>query len=360
VNIERLWLTDFRNYESVEIELSSGVTVVHGANGQGKSNLLEALSLLMTKKSFRGANTESVIRLGAEAAVIRAEAKAADGRELLIEMEIPRAGRLRMQVNRNSVTRRKQLAELFALVVFSPDDLILIKGGPGERRDWLDDLVAQAGAKQGAAIEEFEGVLKQRNALLRNAEGYLSKSAAETLDVIDEQLASAGSELVSERTKLINELSPYIVKAYEAVAEAAAGISIEYQASFEGELLSSLTSAREADVRRGTSTVGPHRDEISFSINDMSARLYGSQGEQRSLVLALRLAAHQWLTETRKDAPLLLLDDVFSELDEFRRRALVAHLPESQTVLTTASDIPSDIHAAAQYEVKNGEISRVY
>lgn len=357
MRVRHLWLTDFRNYASADVVFSPEITVVYGRNGEGKSNLLEALSLLTTKRSFRGATAESMVRIGAECAIVRAEAQQADGRELLIEMEIPAGGRTRMQVNKQSISRRKQLSELAALVVFSPDDLVLIKGGPGERRDWLDDLVAQKGAKYGAIVDEFEAIAKQRNALLRNAEGYLKKDAASTLDVFDEQFGVAGEALVAERTAVLDELLSYVAGAYDAIADVPGGIGITYKPSWDGPLLDALADARDGDVRRGTSTVGPHRDDVEFLVCDMSARLFASQGEQRSLVLALRIAAHRWLAEVRQEPPLLLLDDVFSELDESRREALIANLPAAQTVITTAADLPPGVRAADVLEVQAGTVA---
>jgi DNA replication and repair protein RecF len=357
VNINRLWLTDFRNYESAEIAFVPGaLTAIVGANGEGKSNLIEALTVVTTRKSFRGAANEAMIRVGADAAILRSDGQQEDGRELLVEMEIPPSGRVRMQLNKQNISRIRDLVDLFAVVVFSPDDLVLIKGGPGERRDWLDDLLGFKGAKYAAITDDFEHILKQRNALLRDHEGYLTKAQTQTLDVLDEQISTAGDELVAQRNVVLDEISPHVAKAYKALAEHNGELSMNYQQSWNGTLLDALKTARDSDVRRRTSTVGPHRDDISLLLNNMSSRTHASQGEQRSLVLALRLASQQWLSEIRREAPLLLLDDVFSELDEHRRNALIDNLPTAQTILTTASDVPSAMHPAAIMRIENGKI----
>ncbi|HZN13655.1 MAG TPA: DNA replication/repair protein RecF [Acidimicrobiales bacterium] len=359
MRVARLWLTDFRNYESADVALApEGLTVVAGGNGEGKTNLLEALGYLATLTSFRGAPTEALIRVGAASAIVRAEGDR-DGRRLLVETEIAPSGRGRVLVNQQPLRRSRDLLGAFRATVFAPDDLELVKGGPAGRRDYLDHLLVALQPLQGELHSDVERILRQRNALLKQAGGRLSAEIVDTLDVWDARLAEKGSALAEAREALVADLEPELGKAYDQVAHTAAAVNARYTRSWTTpDLATALADARTDDVRRGVSTVGPHRDELQLTIAGLPARTHASQGEQRSLALALRLAGHTVVTEAIGSPPTLLLDDVFSELDPARSEALLAHLPEGQALLTTAGPVPPGARPAAVIRVRNGVAER--
>jgi DNA replication and repair protein RecF len=357
LRLDRVWLTDFRSYATAEISLAPGLTAVLGDNGQGKTNVLEAIAWLATLSSFRGAPTEALIRDGAARAVIRAEGER-EGRPLLVEAELVASGRNRVLVNRQPLQRARDLLGVLRVTVFAPDDLELVKGGPAERRRYLDDALVASHPRYDALRAEVDKVLKQRNALLKNAGGRLDESAAFTLDVWDAKLVESGGALASARQNLLDRLAPALSQTYDAVAHGPAEVSVAYLAEWAAPgLAEALAAARKDDVRRGVSTVGPHRDDVELRIGGLPARTHASQGEQRSLALALRLAAHHVITEVTGSAPVLLLDDVFSELDPDRSDALLANLPTGQTVLTSASGLPPKASPDLILHVRDGRIT---
>ncbi|MGQ0520462.1 MAG: DNA replication/repair protein RecF [Actinomycetota bacterium] len=354
--VERLWLTDFRNYASAEVELApAGLTVVLGGNGEGKTNLLEAVAYLATLGSFRGAPPEAMVRTGRASAVVRAEGRRA-GRAVLVEAEITPGGRSRVLVNTQPLRRSADLLGAIRVSVFSPDDLELVKGGPAGRRRYLDDALVSVHPRNAALRADLERVLRQRNALLKQAKGRLDGAAATTLDVWDDQLSATGEALAAARDELVAGLEAPVAKAYDQVSGTAADVEIAYERSWEGPLARALAAARTDDVRRGVTTVGPHRDELRLSIASRPARTHASQGEQRSLALALRLGAHAAAAEAVGEPPVLLLDDVFSELDPGRSAALLAHLPGGQAVLTTAGAVPEGASPERTLRVHGGRV----
>lgn len=355
MRVDRLWLTDFRSYESVELEPAAGLTVIVGDNGQGKTNLLEAVGYLATRSSFRGAPTEALVRDGASQAVVRAEAER-DGRALLLEAEIVPGGRDRMLINRQPLRRTRDLADALRVTVFAPDDLVLVKGGPGERRRWLDAALASVHPKHQATQDDVERILRQRGTLLKQAGGRLSEEVAATLDVWDAKLAAAGTALMEARLALLADLGPEIGKAYDQVAHAAADVGVAYRPSWQGDLADALAASRPDDVRRAVTLVGPHRDDVALSIGGLPARTHASQGEQRSLALALRLAVHRSVATAAGAAPVLLLDDVFSELDPDRSEALLVALPAGQVLLTTAGLVPPGAQPERVVRIREGRI----
>ncbi|HKA83260.1 MAG TPA: DNA replication/repair protein RecF [Acidimicrobiales bacterium] len=357
MHVRTLWLTDFRSYTSIQVDLAPGLTVVVGANGQGKTNLLEALAWLATLSSFRGAPTEALVRDGAPFAVVRALA-ARDGRELLLEAQLQPAGRNRVLVNRQPLRRARDLLGSLRVTVFTPDDLDIVKDGPGERRRFLDDALVALHPRNDALRADVDKVLRQRNALLRQTGGRLDEAAACTLDVWDAKLAQAGEALAAARVELVERLMPLLSSIYDALARQPAKVTVGYDAGWrEQGLAGALAAARRDDLRRGVSTVGPHRDDIVLTIAGTPARTHASQGEQRTLALSLRLAVHHVVTEATGSPPVLLLDDVFSELDPERSHALVANLPAGQTVLTTAGDVPSDAHPDVVLRLRDGAVT---
>lgn len=338
--LERLWLTDFRSHSAIDLPFAPGVTALIGPNGSGKTNIVEAIGWLTSMKSFRGAPTEALVRMGADRAIARAQLRS-DERELLLEAELPRSGRARVQMNRQRVQRNRDLLGVMSVTVFAPDDLEMIKGSPGGRRTYIDDVVVGLHPRNEQTRSQVDKVLKQRNALLKGVHGRLNDDAAFTLDVWDSKLAAVGDELGALRAAALERLSPLVTDALQAVAGVRGEVTIRYAAPwFADGLAEALTIARRDDVRRGVTTVGPHRDELEIMLNGMPARTHASQGEQRSLALALRLAGHELVRATTGVAPLLVLDDVFSELDDERSAALVAALPSGQTLLTSAVDLP--------------------
>lgn len=338
--LQTLWLTDFRSYASAELGLGPGLTALLGDNGEGKTNLLEAIGYLATLSSFRGAPNEALVRQGAAMAVVRAEGER-DGRSLLIEAEITPTGRGRVQVNRQRLARSRDLLGALRVSVFAPDDLELVKGGPAERRRYLDDALVATRPKLDALRSDLDRVLRQRNALLRQAGGRLTEEIELTLAVWDAKLVEAGEALAAARAALVERLAPALAVAYDQVAGRPADVGIAYVAPWRAEgLAAALEAARRDEVRRGISLVGPHRDDVALTIAGLPSRTHASQGEQRSLALALRLAAHQVVTEATGSPPILLLDDVFSELDPDRSAALLEHLPPGQTLLSSASGLP--------------------
>jgi DNA replication and repair protein RecF len=362
-SVGHLWLTDFRCFESVDIDLAPGLTVLYGANGQGKTSLLEAVGWVARSRSFRGVTDALLVRAGTSQAVVRADVITGERRQLF-EAELNAVGRNRIRMNRQPVTRARDLYGLLRVTVFSPDDLSLVKGGPSERREYLDELLAMLSPRYDAASSDYERVLRQRNALLKS--GVRDEEARTTLDVFDEQLVHAAAEIVRGRLRLIERLVPAVVRGYHSLASDDTAIDAQYVAEWfgdgdtiEDQLRDAIAQRRRAEIDRGLTLVGPHRDEWRLTINGLEARHQASQGEQRTLALALRLAGNDVVGELTGTGPVLLLDDVFSELDASRSAALVAHLPAGQTLLTTASALPEGVVAEQRLRVEEGRIRDV-
>jgi DNA replication and repair protein RecF len=357
VLVRSLQLVDFRNYTQADLQFESGTTAVVGDNGQGKTNLAEALAYLATLDSFRGAPTDALIRIGAQTAIVRAEIRHDDGRELLIEAEINRNGRNRVLVNRQRLAKSRELLGVIRVSVFAPDDLALVKGGPGERRRWMDDALVALAVKNDALRLEIDRILKQRNSLLKQSGGRINDELAITLDVWDAKLAQHGEQLGHARATLVARLIPMVVEAYEQLAGAATPVEMIYEPAWRRSgLLQALAAARNDDVRRQSSTVGPHRDDVELAINGMPARTHASQGEQRCFALALRLATHRLIAERVGTPPILVLDDVLSELDPSRATALLVNLPVGQVIITTASELPPDAHPQRILRIVSGTV----
>ncbi len=355
--IQRLELSQFRNYASTQITFNEGVTAVIGANGQGKTSLAEALGYLATLKSFRGVPIEAMIRTGAQTAIIRADIAHNDGRTVLIEAELSRIGKNRTQINRQKLVRSRDLLGVVRTTVFSPDDLALIKDSPALRRNFLDDSLIALSAKYDDLCRDVDHIVRQRNALLKQFGGRLGGSVATSLDAWDEKLATRGTELGDARSELISRMTPLVQDAYEQLSESSSPVKIVYSPPWrQTGLASALATARDDDVRRSVTTVGPHRDDIELYINGLPARIQSSQGEQRTLALALRLAVHRCLAEEFQSSPILILDDVLSELDPQRSAALLRHFPVGQVLITTAGLLPDIAHIERVIRIAGGEI----
>lgn len=371
MQLAHLWLTDFRGHEASEVEVGPGITVFAGGNAQGKTTVLEAVGWLARMSSFRGAPDSALVRVGSEKAIVRAEIVPAnrgpDVRPELIEAEIAAAGRNRVLLNRKPLPRARDLLGTLRVTVFAPDDLRLVKAGPAERRAELDELLVALSPRYDAARSDYDRVLKHRNAWLRT---WSRADDPATLDVWDEQLVRAGAELVRGRLKLLERLAAPLGKAYGDVAGAPADVAGAYEAAWAGDavldetrlddvaplLAEAVTRSRPADLDRRLTLVGPHRDDWRLSIDGLDARRFASQGEQRSLALAVRLAGHVVVTDVVGEPPVLLLDDVFSELDETRAANLVGHLPIAQALVTTAGALPPGLPAERVVWVAGGRL----
>jgi DNA replication and repair protein RecF len=419
VHLTRLALADFRSYAAVDLSLEPGVSTLIGANGQGKTNVVEAVGYLATLGSHRVASDGPLVRHGAERAILRGAVTAAD-RDSLVEIEINPGRANRARLNRTPVTRPRQVLGVLRTVLFAPEDLSLVKGDPEQRRRYLDDLLVARAPRYAGIRGDYERVLRQRTALLKSlrgrpwsrqfagagrpgaagprpgspdqepagdsgGRGTPAGGTAATLDVWDEHLATAGAELLAARISLTSALRPLAAQAYAAVAGVDAGIAISYRQSFSinvpgqrngagdagrpepepdtGKLAAwlreALALARAEEIERGVCLVGPHRDDLELRIGDLPARGYASHGESWSAALALRLAAFELLRQDGED-PVLLLDDVFAELDAGRRERLAAVAAGAEQVLVTAAvaeDVPP-VLTGARFQVADGRVTR--
>ncbi len=359
MSVRHLELANFRLFRAAEVDPEpEGTTVIMGPNGTGKTSVLEAFAYLGTRRSFRGAPPEALVRTGATSAIIRADLDSADS-PTLVETEIRPGGRSRTRVNHKNVAARRELGAAAPCTIFCPEDLAIISGGPKGRRDLLDDALGVLDPEGARAADETDRVLRQRTALLRQSGGRNNGDVAATLDVWDQRLADAGKVLVAARERLVADLEQPVGSVYARLAGAAGDrspVQQRYTRSWEGDLLDALTGRRADDLRRGVNTVGPHRDDLVIQIDGREARTHASQGEQRCLALALRLGVHELVRTRTPLVPTLLLDDVFSELDPARSRALVAELPSGQSILTTASALPQGITVAQTLPIEGLEI----
>ncbi|MGI5524679.1 DNA replication/repair protein RecF [Micromonospora sp. CA-259024] len=374
--VHRLELVDFRSYERVAVDLQPGANVLTGANGVGKTNLVEALGYVATLDSHRVATDAPLVRMGAASAVIRCVV-VHDGRELLVELEIVPGKANRARLGRSPARRARDVLGALRLVLFAPEDLELVRGDPAERRRYLDDLLVNRQPRYAGVRADYERVVKQRNALLRTA--YLARKTGGsrggdlgTLAVWDTHLAQHGAELLAGRLELVAALTPHVAKAYDAVAAGRGAASIAYRPSIElaepttdraalaEALTAALAASRSAEIERGTTLVGPHRDELALTLGPLPAKGYASHGESWSFALALRLAGYDLL---RADGiePVLVLDDVFAELDTGRRERLAELVGGASQLLVTCAvddDVPSALRGT-RYQVGEGTVRRV-
>jgi DNA replication and repair protein RecF len=374
VHLAHLSLTDFRSYSAVELPLAPGVTALVGPNGQGKTNLVEAIGYLATLGSHRVAADAPLVRSGAEHAVVRGQL-VRDGRTLLLEVEINPGKANRARVNKSPVPRPREVLGLLRTVLFAPEDLALVKGDPSDRRHFLDDLLVARTPRLAGVRADYDRVLKQRNALLKTA-GLARRSGGpdlRTLDVWDTHLSTIGGELLAARLELVEALRPLVDKSYAAVARGSAAVGLDYVSSLgpdvelvpDRDVLAAALGAALAGVRsdeldRGITLVGPHRDELALKLNELPARGYASHGESWSLALALRLGSYDLLCADGGE-PVLILDDVFAELDVDRRDRLAELVAPAEQVLITAAvvaDVP-DLLAGARVDVMDGEARHV-
>ncbi|MFD5142335.1 DNA replication/repair protein RecF [Streptomyces sp. NPDC058401] len=378
MHVSHLSLADFRSYARAEVPLDPGVTAFVGPNGQGKTNLVEAIGYLATLGSHRVSADAPLVRMGAERAVIRAAVIQGE-RQQLVELELNPGRANRARINRSSQVRPRDVLGIVRTVLFAPEDLALVKGDPGERRRFLDELVTARSPRMSAVRSDYERVLKQRNTLLKSAamarrHGGRSMDMS-TLDVWDQHLARTGAELLAHRLDLIATLLPLADKAYEQLAPGGGPLGAAYKSS-AGEqvdsggartrealyevLLGSLAEVRKQEIERGVTLVGPHRDDVVLRLGELPAKGYASHGESWSYALALRLASYE-LLRSEGSEPVLILDDVFAELDSRRRERLAELVAPGEQVLVTAAvddDVPG-VLVGTRFAVSGGEVTRL-
>jgi DNA replication and repair protein RecF len=391
VHLTRLALTDFRSYLSADVALRPGVTLFSGSNGEGKTNLVEAVGYVATLASHRSAYDAPLIRQGADRAIIRANVRGATN-DALVEIELNPGRANRVRLNRAPLTKPREVLGVLRTVLFAPEDLALVKGDPSERRRFLDDLLVAMAPRYAAVRGDYDRVLRQRTALLKSAgpkggprgNRQSREAVMSTLDVWDSHLARAGAELLVAREHLVGALRPHVERAYTAVAGDNGTVTVDYRRSFgtpdsitvseglitargghservraaEQALRTALAEVRDSELDRGLCLAGPHRDELDLQVRELPARGYASHGESWSLALALRLASFDLLRAGRED-PVLILDDVFAELDSGRRNRLAALVADAEQVLVTAA-VPADVPLVAgmRFSVSGGELSR--
>lgn len=385
MHVTHLSLADFRSYTRVEVPLDPGVTAFVGPNGQGKTNLVEAVGYLATLGSHRVSSDAPLVRMGAERAVVRAQVRQGE-RQQLVELELNPGRANRARINRSSQVRPRDVLGIVRTVLFAPEDLALVKGDPGERRRFLDEMITARSPRMAGVRSDYERVLKQRNTLLKSAalarrrggrrgaplaQGDASGGAdLSTLDVWDQHLARVGAELLAQRLDLVAALQPLADKAYEQLAPGGGPVALEYRPSSPGitghareelyqQLMGALAEARKQEIERGVTLVGPHRDDLVLKLGRMPAKGYASHGESWSYALSLRLASYD-LLRAEGNEPVLVLDDVFAELDSRRRERLAEMVAPGEQVLVTAAvddDVP-DVLTGARYVVLGGKVER--
>ncbi len=392
--VAHLSLTDFRSYPQVELPLDPGITALVGPNGQGKTNLVEAIGYMATLGSHRVPSDAALVRAGATRAVVRTrvirELDPGNPRATLVEIEVTPGKANRARVNGGSPSRARDVLGILRTVLFAPEDLALVKGDPDGRRRFLDDLLVQLTPRIAGVVQDYDRVLRQRSALLKSAGAAMrgSRSGADlrTLDVWDAKLAQTGAQLVVARRDLVTELAPRVAEAYEQVSSGQGEAVITYKASLdaalgedasadpattelvEAQLLEAMGRLRSKEIERGVSLVGPHRDDLVLTLGGLPAKGYASHGESWSYALALRLASYGLLSDDttgadwgRDGEPVLILDDVFAELDTRRRDRLAELVAPARQVLITAAvpgDVPEPL-AGGRVDVMAGEVARV-
>ena len=372
--VSALSLTDFRSWPQLDLELGPGPTALVGSNGQGKTNIVEAVLYVATLASHRVATDAPLVRQGAERAVVRARVER-DERTALVELEINPGRANRARINRSPVPRAREVLGMLRTVLFAPEDLSLVRGDPSDRRRFLDDLLVARTPRYAGVRSDYDRVLKQRNALLKTA--FLARRSGggdmRTLDVWDSHLAATGSELLAARLALVEELTPLADIAYREVSKGQGDLGLAYRSSL-GEalpdsrdkdvlgaaLLSELAHVRQQEVERGVSLVGPHRDDLVLSLGSLPVKGYASHGESWSVALALRLASYE-LLKSDGGEPVLVLDDVFAELDTGRRERLATLVQSAGQVLVTAAvpdDVPEQL-VGGRWDVHDGVVTHV-
>jgi DNA replication and repair protein RecF len=371
--VSHLELLDYRSYAKAQVDFPAGPVVLVGDNGQGKTNLVEAVGYVATLASHRVAQDSALIASGRNQSLIRLAAQTKRDREVIVEIEINRGKSNRARINRNQVPRTRDVLGTVRCVVFAPEDLRLVRGDPSDRRRFLDEVMVQVAPRYLGLRSEYDRVVKQRNALLRTLRGGLDKASEASLQVWDEQLVGVGSELLWGRLNAARRIAGPMSRAYQDISDSSAIATIGYRTAISQDgdfadlsdvkraMTASLERRRSEEISRAVTLVGPHRDDLELSLGSMPAKGYASHGESWSICLALRLASYAVMSELTDDAPVLILDDVFAELDSKRRRRLVEAVMVADQVLVTAAvaqDVPEDLRGS-RFTVTRTEHSHV-
>ncbi|MBR6824205.1 MAG: DNA replication/repair protein RecF [Firmicutes bacterium] len=361
MRIDRLRVENFRNYAACEIGWHEQVNIIVGMNGQGKSNLLEAISYLSLASSFRGADEAEMLRSGAEYFYLEGGITTADGAHTL-SAAYGADHRRRVKLDGQARRERSALVGFFHTVIFSPEDLQLVKGAPQLRRRYINAQLSQLSPTYCADMLRYNRLVRQRNALL---DAWLDQPQPEQLEVFDEQLIEVGAAIITARRRLIRELQPRAAALQQHLAPAEP-LLLSYESTVRegGEDVEAVKAAyreelqrkRRAEIARAVTMVGPHRDDLHLSLNGAAAKAYASQGQQRTIALALKLAELQLAGTMRDDLPVLLLDDVMSELDEHRRSQLLSHLDGAAQTFITATDINFAVGSGKRFVIDKGNV----
>lgn len=370
--VQALSLTDFRSYEQADMQFTTGVTAFIGMNGQGKTNIVEAIAYLATLSSHRVSQDAPLVRSGADHAVVRARVHEGD-RAVSVDLQISPGGSNKARINRAAATRARDMLGIVRAIVFAPEDLSLVRGDPSDRRRFLDEMTIQRHPRIAGIRADYDKVLRQRNALLKSAGGRVSSSMRETLWAWDEQLVEFGTDIIRNRSDLIGDLAPCVQSAYGRIAGTAT-VEVRYRPSspmlqdalskpdvshdmIKEALTADLHDRIDDEFRRGVTLVGPHRDEVELELDGFPVKGYASHGESWSMALSLRLGAADVLRADGID-PIMILDDVFAELDTVRRRQLADMVHSSTQVFITAAveqDVPAELDGA-RFTVVKGQV----
>ncbi|MDA8103316.1 MAG: DNA replication and repair protein RecF [Nitrospiraceae bacterium] len=352
---EFVHITDFRNIASMRLEPAQlGVTAITGSNGQGKSSIIEAISYALSGRSFRNARKDSMVRKGCDQAVVRIGLAVA-GRQVLVELAVRSGTSDALQLNHNAAARG-EVARLAPLTIFTPRDIDIIAGPPSERRDFVDSALTVLGPRAAEAVENYDTLLRHRNSVLRQISATNSSSLTEMLDVFDEQLAEAGERLARMRWSLLSRIEPVLSHLYAGISGKNDTISLSYSSTWGQNLREAMTRSRGEDLRRGATSVGPHRDDVAFNLNGLDARYEASQGEQRTLAFSLKMGLHEMVRDRIGEDPIVLLDDVFSELDRSRSDKVLETSRAAQVLVTTSIGDRLDERVKLKLEVCEGAL----
>ena len=330
--IKSIELADYRNYEELNLQFDRGTTILYGDNAQGKTNILEAVYLAATTKSHKGSKDREIIRFGREEAHIRTYLEK-EGVETRVDMHLRKAGSKGIAIDGQKIKRAADLLGLCNVVFFSPEDLGIIKNGPSERRRFVDMELCQLDSIYLNDLNNYNKIVNQRNKLLKDM--YLSPGLKETLGIWDMQLVAYGSKIIERRRLFVSQLNEIIYEIHKRLSGGKEELKIKYEPDTSAEdFESKLFMNMDRDMRQKMTSVGPHRDDFVFQIGGMDARKYGSQGQQRTAALSLKLAEIELVKKITNDTPVLLLDDVLSELDSSRQQLLLAGMGDIQTIIT--------------------------
>ncbi len=360
MHISRVELKNYRNYEEVAVAFEPGVNIIYGDNARGKTNLIESIYMAATSKSHRMSKDSEIIRLGEEEGHIHMDFVKNDISEVL-DIHLSKRGKKRIAVNKTPIRKMNELFGILHVIMFSPEDLGLIKNGPKDRRRFIDLELSQLNPLYMFYLSQYHKVLKQRNKLLKDSRSPQEDSAL--VDVFDQQLSSYGAHIIEMREEFIDALNPVYKERHHHISGGRESVQLEYEKNVTAEeLYDKLKSRLDRDFRMKMTSVGPHRDDLKFMMDEIDLRRFGSQGQQRTAALSLKLSEIALVKEKIDDSPILLLDDVLSELDHSRQQYLTSHLEEIQTFITCTGVedfVTSKMNKYQLYEVKNASVTKL-